>query len=488
MWDTFKLQVKAVMEHEPQSLEDVAHIIAVAYDNVMKTPPAGDLLNHNPVELGNVQLLENMIKIAFMQQKISPIQLPIINIMSNGFIGYWTGATLSKMNTPLIPAAGSTSNLNITTNVCAVPGIQVGIPFTYEGLNNVDAFLDKFIMAANLHLTTLQGITMTNSVYPPVGTVATGFIPWSGFIADNKQFDFGADYDNYITGNDNILNQVKTLLGSSYIDAEALREKGLAEMAAAQASVGVGGVGGGGDINVNGGNVKENLDEVEKALRAKGITNPAIITALKANVLKETGGTILVENLNYSTTDNARIRAIFGSRVANLTDAQINALKANAQSWGNFIYGSNNSVGKSLGNTQPGDGYLFRGRGFVQLTGRYAYTKASKEIYGDDRLVKNPDLINTKEVSAAIAAWEVNNSINSFARKMNIDINTTSQQDANKLVTSVIAGRVVDRGTGSYLSTLLSKVDGYSAQLAPPTTPNTLLASNTPQQPATPRG
>lgn len=63
------------------------------------------------------------------------------------------------------------------------------------------------------------------------------------------------------------------------------------------------------------------------------------------------------------------------------------------------------SLREKLGNTQPGDGYRFRGRGFIQLTGRNNYKKASYEIYGDDRLLKNPDLAATPECAFKIAAW-----------------------------------------------------------------------------------
>lgn len=52
-------------------------------------------------------------------------------------------------------------------------------------------------------------------------------------------------------------------------------------------------------------------------------------------------------------------------------------------------YGAHTSVGKRLGNTQPGDGYTYRGRGFIQLTGRANYTAMSKRLGLD--LVNDPD-------------------------------------------------------------------------------------------------
>lgn len=203
MWDIFKLRVKAVMENGPSSLEDVARVITIAYDNAVKSPPAGDLLNRNPVEQGNTALMENIIKMAFTVQRTSPVQLPLINLISNGFVGYWSGATLQRINIPLIPAPGSTANTAITLNSAAIPGIQVSIPFTYEGLDNVDGFLNKLIFAANLHLSTVQGYTLTTSLYPPVGTPGPGFIPWSGFSVDTAPSDL--DYNMIVTSEEMLI-------------------------------------------------------------------------------------------------------------------------------------------------------------------------------------------------------------------------------------------------------------------------------------------
>lgn len=60
-----------------------------------------------------------------------------------------------------------------------------------------------------------------------------------------------------------------------------------------------------------------------------------------------------------------------------------------SNSYFNRRYGPQTKVGKVLGNTKDGDGALFHGRGYVQLTGRRNYTKA-KNLTGVD-LLTNPD-------------------------------------------------------------------------------------------------
>ena len=49
---------------------------------------------------------------------------------------------------------------------------------------------------------------------------------------------------------------------------------------------------------------------------------------------------------------------------------------------------------KDLGNTEVGDGVKFKGRGYIQLTGRSNYTKFSK--FCNEDCVSNPDLVSTK--------------------------------------------------------------------------------------------
>ncbi|HWN45634.1 MAG TPA: hypothetical protein VNW71_25650 [Thermoanaerobaculia bacterium] len=56
-------------------------------------------------------------------------------------------------------------------------------------------------------------------------------------------------------------------------------------------------------------------------------------------------------------------------------------------------YEPGTKIGKNLGNTVKGDGYLYRGRGYVQITGRNNYQKMTKKLSltGDEDLILHPD-------------------------------------------------------------------------------------------------
>lgn len=60
---------------------------------------------------------------------------------------------------------------------------------------------------------------------------------------------------------------------------------------------------------------------------------------------------------------------------------------------------------KDLGNTQPGDGKRFRGRGLIQVTGRSNYLQCSLHFFGDDRLLRNPEILEQPEYAARCAGW-----------------------------------------------------------------------------------
>lgn len=72
-----------------------------------------------------------------------------------------------------------------------------------------------------------------------------------------------------------------------------------------------------------------------------------------------------------------------------------------------------------LGNNKPGDGPRFKGRGFIQVTGRANYTAVGKALGLD--LVNNPDLAMDLTVGARIAGWYWRTrSLNDFADRDDI--------------------------------------------------------------------
>ena len=72
-----------------------------------------------------------------------------------------------------------------------------------------------------------------------------------------------------------------------------------------------------------------------------------------------------------------------------------------------------------LGNTQKGDGPLYKGRGFIQLTGRANYTHYG--LYLNEDLVNHPELVATK-YPADVSGWFwANHSLNALADADNVN-------------------------------------------------------------------
>jgi putative chitinase len=80
-------------------------------------------------------------------------------------------------------------------------------------------------------------------------------------------------------------------------------------------------------------------------------------------------------------------------RFQTLKDAQ-DIVAAGPEAYFNKVYDGR------MGNTSPGDGYKYRGRGFIQITGKDMYNRIGKMI-GED-LVGNPDSANKPEIAAKI--------------------------------------------------------------------------------------
>ena len=75
-------------------------------------------------------------------------------------------------------------------------------------------------------------------------------------------------------------------------------------------------------------------------------------------------------------------------------ESAIELAKKGAEAIGDVVYGGR------MGNQQAGDGYKYRGRGYIQLTGKDAYEKLGKALGID--LVSDPDKVNDPSIAAKI--------------------------------------------------------------------------------------
>lgn len=91
------------------------------------------------------------------------------------------------------------------------------------------------------------------------------------------------------------------------------------------------------------------------------------------------------ENLNYSAKG---LRSVFRKY---FTVSQAELYQRKPEKIANRVYA--NRMGN--GNEQSGDGWKYRGRGAIQLTGKSNYKAFSKWV-GDETILDNPDIVATK--------------------------------------------------------------------------------------------
>lgn len=185
------------------------------------------------------------------------------------------------------------------------------------------------------------------------------------------------------------------------------------------------------DLNKLKGKIPNSIfDLLEPAFKKYEINTVLRASHFLGQIAHESGDfTIKTESMNYSTP--SRIVEIWPSRF-NL-DGSNNKKNAN-----NFVKNqellAESVYGGRMGNDKPGDGFRFRGGGFLQLTGKEAYV-------GYSRYIKRPveetaDLLRSDDFFALDAAlWEyvINKKLNSIA-------DSGSSEDTIKRITKIING------------------------------------------------
>jgi putative chitinase len=163
-----------------------------------------------------------------------------------------------------------------------------------------------------------------------------------------------------------------------------------------------------------------------------GINTPLRLSHFLAQCSHESGNfKVVSENLNY--TENGLIstfKSDFDTNRNRIIEAneklKAKQLSRKPQAIANFVYANQNGNG----NEKSGDGWKYRGRGYIQLTGRANY--ASFDQFVADDIITNPDLVSTKYPLLS-AAWFFNkNGLNKIADKgSNVDVITLVSKRVN---------------------------------------------------------
>lgn len=144
-------------------------------------------------------------------------------------------------------------------------------------------------------------------------------------------------------------------------------------------------------------NPKEWYEGLCNQLPQFGIVTPARVAGFISQCQHESADfTVLTENLNYGAKG---LMTIFKKYYK--TEALAKSHERKPELIANRVYSGRMGNGPE----SSGDGWKFRGRGLVQLTGRSNYTQCSNDLFGDDCLVDDPDLVTQPEYAILSACW-----------------------------------------------------------------------------------
>lgn len=160
-------------------------------------------------------------------------------------------------------------------------------------------------------------------------------------------------------------------------------------------------------------------EPLAKAMQEFEITGKLRESAFLATICHESANlSHLTENLNYSAAGLARTWPGRFKMADGSPNAAAWAVARNPEAIANAVY--SNRMGNGIAET--GDGWKYRGRGPLQITGSNNYRAAAQGVGMVPELVLDPDLLLLPHVGALVAAWFWKQAgCNEYANKQQFD-------------------------------------------------------------------
>jgi len=147
------------------------------------------------------------------------------------------------------------------------------------------------------------------------------------------------------------------------------------------------------------------IAQIPGVMESFGVNTPLRLAHFLAQCGHESGGFRLTqENLNYSAKG---LMGIFKKYFP--TQALADAYARKPEKIANRVYGARMGNGPEA----SGEGFKFRGRGYIQLTGKSNYAAFDAAV--PDDILANPDLVSTKHALASAAWFWKKNGLNLIA-------------------------------------------------------------------------
>lgn len=201
------------------------------------------------------------------------------------------------------------------------------------------------------------------------------------------------------------------------------------------------------DIKVKAVSNTEAAKAARKVMATSGLSKEGQAAVL-GNIQVESNFKLKPESLYYTSAD--RIKQVYPGKTKGLSASQLNSLVKNEQRLGDFVYGH-------MG------GYKYRGRGFIQLTGKDNYAHYGKRLGVD--LLGNPDLALDPTVASRITlAYMQDRAFPLSLKRYKKHINKLNINEAADVVTRAVQGEGKNYNSGFLAKHMAEKKAAAQAQ------------------------